>query len=118
MSNALQSWPIHQNKPQELDELLTEFASLNRIRNHYMHGLWYTHAETQRVFLVEEPDDYDAFHKRREVKVTEIKHTLSRITAFIRRTQSRQGIAVKEPIKAARTKAEETAPGHIAPMRG
>jgi hypothetical protein len=97
MRNALECWPAHQHKPQELDDILSEFAALNTARNQYLHGLWYTHNESGRVFLVDETEDYDYFHKRREVKPNALLATLKRMTAFIRRIRNRQGGTAKEP---------------------
>jgi hypothetical protein len=90
MEALLERSPIHKDKSLSFEEIITEFMSLNGIRNGYAHGLWYTHEDRKRVFLEEETDTYDKFLDKREVTVRELGDVSKRMMALMGRLMDRQ----------------------------
>lgn len=78
MRSLLEFAEINHDKPKDYDEIIDEFAKLNKIRNTYVHGLWYTH-ESNRVFLRETTAEEHFFTERREVKIKELKTVVTRM---------------------------------------
>ncbi|TAJ84546.1 hypothetical protein [Reyranella sp.] len=83
MKAMLEKSPDHIETSDWYDRIIDEFAALNRIRNIYAHGLWYTHKQTQRLYLDEETDNYESRGPRREVKVAELQALAERMSAFV-----------------------------------
>jgi hypothetical protein len=67
------------------DEVIDEFDSLNGLRNKFLHGLWWTHTESGRVFFAEPSLDEFSFLDQREVKKKELETTLRRMATLTRR---------------------------------
>ena len=80
MTAMLQKSPLHKSKPIDFDQLIAEFASLNKMRNAYAHGLWYTYQDEKRIFIEEETETYDKFFDKREVTEKELNGVLRRMT--------------------------------------
>ena len=83
MRAMLEKSPQHKTQPLDLDELISEFASLNGTRNAYAHGLWYTHEDGKRIFIEEETAAYDKFLDKREVTSKELENVLSRMVELV-----------------------------------
>lgn len=78
--NLLQESTKNVKKPAFYDEVIDEFESLTKTRNEYVHGLWWSHHETGRVFLVSpQPTYFPSFFERREVKKSDMKHNINRL---------------------------------------
>lgn len=83
MKSMLEKSPDHTETSDWYDHIIDEFAALNRIRNIYAHGLWYTHKQTRRLYLDEEADRYEYRGPRREVSVVEMEALALRMSAFV-----------------------------------
>jgi hypothetical protein len=82
MRVLLEKSKINQDKGQEFDDLLDLFVEVKKRRNALAHGLWSTHS-SGRVFLAEPTtDEFHSFITQREIKKTELTHTLNRIDAL------------------------------------
>lgn len=83
MRSLLEKAEHNQTKGQEFDDLIDLFIEIKKRRNTYAHGLWWTHQETDRVFI-EEPSDSisTTFFSRREIQDHELKQTLERLSIF------------------------------------
>lgn len=80
MRNLLQESTNNKLKSSFYDDVINQFSSLTATRNEYVHGLWWTHNETQRVFLVSpEPSYFPAFFSRREINDNELKNNINRL---------------------------------------
>jgi hypothetical protein len=64
--------------------VIDEFAALNKQRNGYAHGLWYT-GPNGALFLEEETDTYGVFLGKREVKPREVATIIKRMAALAKR---------------------------------
>lgn len=75
-----QSW-LNRHKDQFYDDIIGEFAGLNKKRNEYVHGLWWTH-DSDRVFLCVEAIDDGSFLDGREVTYKEVEAVFLRMSAL------------------------------------
>lgn len=78
MRTLLERAALNKTKSDKYDAILDEFASLNKQRNTYLHGLWYTY-EDGRTFFSELSIDEDYFLDQREVKDKEIGAVIDRM---------------------------------------
>jgi hypothetical protein len=91
------------SKSKYYDEVIDEFASLNKIRNSYVHGLWYTHS-TGKVLIAEvRSDEESTFDRKKPISLNQVKHTLRRIIELSRTVglQTRAEHAESSPKKPA-----------------
>ena len=72
------------NRDQFYDDVIAEFASINKQRNGFVHGQWWTHCDG-RTFLVEFMDDLRLMNSR-EVSTTELDAVTERIGALLLKT--------------------------------
>jgi hypothetical protein len=79
LRSLLERTEMNQRKDKIYDEILNEFASLNNLRNTYLHGLWHTH-EGGRVFFIEASVDETSLFENREVKIEEIVSAIGKMT--------------------------------------
>lgn len=85
MRSLLEEAEINRDKDSSYDEILDEFASLNRVRNSYAHGLWWTSQDDKKlVWLQETSTDPFAslFGKERRVTLKELVGITQRIGAL------------------------------------
>lgn len=73
---------INRTKSAKYDDMIHEFSNLNRLRNTYLHGLWWTHVETGNTYFSELMDDEHAFFEAREVKAPELQNVINRMEAL------------------------------------
>lgn len=57
MRALLQNTTANAGKSADYDAILDEFKRLNDQRNQFIHGYWYTHAETDHVYLCKSNQD-------------------------------------------------------------
>jgi hypothetical protein len=93
----LEEGPLNATKDEFYDRIIDEYKSLNGIRNGYIHGLWYTHDASGRMFFSERATDDLHFAEQREVKIEEIKTFVARMEAFIRTIIGRHQVPFVEP---------------------
>jgi hypothetical protein len=87
MRSLLEQAPSNKNKGQEFDEIIDLFVEVKKKRNIYAHGLWATHLSSGRVFIQEASTDaVMTFLSRREVKIGELKASLSRMAELWAKT--------------------------------
>lgn len=82
---VLERSPLNKEKPALYDQIIDEFYSLNAARNKFLHGLWYTYAGNERVFLAEATADEFSFIEQREIKIGEIQAVTKRISDLTRK---------------------------------
>jgi hypothetical protein len=76
------------------DEVIAEFASLNKIRNSYVHGLWSTHQTTGKVFIAEATSDEEyPFFANKRIGLEQIEDTLNRIIELARKVAMQTPLA-------------------------
>lgn len=78
MRAMLEKAPQHKDRSQFFDDLIDEFSRLNRLRNTYAHGLWYTHHDGT-IYLEAETESYDAFLNKRPVPLSEVQSELRKL---------------------------------------
>jgi len=91
MRAMLEKSPKHKDKTLFFDEIIEEFSKLNKQRNKYVHGLWWT-LEGTRSFVEEETDTYDSYLQRREVTLQEITEIAVRLTALVDKLNERRRV--------------------------
>lgn len=72
----LEEAPQNAAKGAEYDEIIARFASLNKARNKYVHGLWHTH-DSGRVFIAEASANELHLRAQREVTIEELETKLA-----------------------------------------
>lgn len=81
MRRLLQASPINKDRGPEYDEILDEYEALNRLRNDYVHGHWFTGLKSGGMSL--SPPSADSipmrFLTRRVVTVPQIANVRDRI---------------------------------------
>jgi len=82
LRSILEEGPLNATKDDFYDKTIDEYKSLNKIRNDYIHGLWYTHA-SGRLFISERTTDDLHFMEQREVELKEIEKFILRMGAFV-----------------------------------
>ncbi|WP_374312161.1 hypothetical protein [Dongia sp.] len=105
MTAMLEKAPQNRERAIFFDNIIKEFKALNRIRNTYAHGLWYTHEDGETIYLEAETDNYHAFLDKREVPLTELVDVLSRY-------QSLQGELLDRGRALLMAKALKSSPGN------
>ena len=86
MRSLLEAARMNASKSLFYDEVIEEFASLNKIRNSYVHGLWSTHQETEKVFIAEATSEEDfPFLANKQISLKQMEDTVKRIIALTRR---------------------------------
>jgi hypothetical protein len=86
MRSLLHEAKMNVSKSAFYDEVIAEFASLNKIRNSYVHGLWSTHQETGKVFIAEATSDEDfPFFANKRIVLKQLEDTLKRIIELARK---------------------------------
>jgi hypothetical protein len=68
----------NRNKGAEYDQVLKEFDQASKVRNGYVHGLWWTH-ESGRTFLEEPTADEMGHLQARRVTVKELDGYITRL---------------------------------------
>jgi hypothetical protein len=81
LRSLLERTEMNQRKDGIYDEILNEFASLNNLRNTYLHGLWHTH-ESGRVFFIEASLDETSLFEHREVQIDEMVSAIQKMTSL------------------------------------
>jgi hypothetical protein len=81
LRSLLERTEMNQRKDKIYDEIISEFATLNNLRNTYLHGLWHTH-ESGRVFFIEASVDETSLFENREIHVEEIVSAIGKMTAL------------------------------------
>lgn len=91
MLALLQRSKINLDKDSYYDNILDEFAKLNKNRNSYVHGMWYTRPPfpTGDVFLSEESVDDHHWLEARPVPYKEIEQVMLRMTRLNTKVQLR-----------------------------
>lgn len=89
MLALLQRAKINRDKGKQYDEIITQFHELNACRNIYVHGLWFTHVNTGKVFLAEESLDDHHFFESREVPIQEMEGMVNRMWALTNKIRNR-----------------------------
>lgn len=84
MRAILEQSPINQKKGAIFDAMIDEFEALNKARNKYVHGLWWTH-ESQRMYLQPASTSEAGFLDQREVTLQEMNEVLERMGNLWRR---------------------------------
>ena len=84
MRSLLQKTPIHRGKGLFFDKMIKEFEALNKVRNGYAHGLWFTGSD-RNLYLEEETDVYGVFLNKRKVMPEELVGHLKRMADFLKR---------------------------------
>lgn len=84
MRAILEQSPINRNKGAIYDAIIDEFESLNKARNNYVHGLWWTH-ESGRMFLHPASTSETGFFHQREVTLDEMNGVIVRMAKLWRR---------------------------------
>jgi hypothetical protein len=84
MQDLLELSPQNNNFPESYDQIIREFSSINRQRNIYVHGLWWTNVEDGSVYLAEENDNGLGFENARPVTTQEMDQVQARMTALIK----------------------------------
>lgn len=79
MRSLLENHPLNMAKGLEYDKIIDEFASLNKIRNSYVHGLWTTHESGKIHLSSAEGDNVWFFDNEKEISVKDIDNTLARM---------------------------------------
>jgi len=100
MRSLLEEAEVNRDKDASYDEILDEFASLNKIRNAYAHGLWSTSVdEKQSVWLEETSTDPFAvfFAKKRRVSLKELIGALERMSVLIEKIYRSTGPQASRP---------------------
>jgi hypothetical protein len=80
---------INATKGQLYDQLIEDFSILNTKRNTLIHGLWFTHDETGRVFLSEESTDDYHYMNAREVELSELERFNNDMMALVVKIENR-----------------------------
>ena len=79
MRRLLETAPAHAQKEKFYDDTLSEFSALNRARNSFAHGLWFTHDETHQCYFQEELDGpHQSFTDARKVELAELDACIDR----------------------------------------
>lgn len=85
MKALLEESEINKSKPVEYDAVLSEFESLNKIRNDYLHKRWTTAIRKDGEMTVTlstiSPDAFDLYDYR-EVELKEITSAIERMKAL------------------------------------
>lgn len=76
MKTLLEEAPHNIRLDSFYDEVIDEFAALNRIRNSYVHGIWWTHS-SKDVYLSEFLNEIEALQPR-HIQVAELDAILKR----------------------------------------
>ena len=80
MKSLLHEAKSNSGKGSHFDEIITEFASLNKIRNQYVHGLWFTQTATGKLYISEATSDEEMpFLARKRISPKQVQNTLKRI---------------------------------------
>lgn len=87
MSDLLELSPNNVEMPGDWDEVLSEFWSINKRRNAYVHGLWWTNQKNLRTWLCEADDDEHGlgFLNARPASATELSDVSKRIGELTKR---------------------------------
>ena len=93
----LEKSPINRKKGAIFDAIIDEFEALNKARNKYVHGLWWTHVESQRVFLQPASTDEFGFLDQREVTLQEMDDVIERMSRLFGRIMRLQMGLVEPP---------------------
>jgi hypothetical protein len=82
LRNLLQRTQRNADKGPEYDELIDEFAAVNKLRNKYLHGLWSTHQQTGATYFAEPSTDDFIFLTSRKIEVDELEAVLIRVNGL------------------------------------
>jgi len=83
MNSLLHEAKSNKGKPKYYGEIISEFASLNKLRNQYVHGLWYTHATGAPFISKPTSDDEMPFLARKPISVKQVQHTVKRMMTLL-----------------------------------
>lgn len=89
MTALLAKSRLNEHKSGVYDEIIAEFAALNKLRNTYVHGLWWTH-ESGKAFLSEEAIHDWNFLDGREVTYKEVEAVFTRMDKLHRRLNAQR----------------------------
>jgi hypothetical protein len=92
MLNLLQTYVGNDNKDPLFDHTIREFQSLVRMRNDYLHGLWWT-KENGNIYLQTENVDELAFNRKRRFGKAEFESFLERVGKLL---ENIGDLAIKE----------------------
>lgn len=84
MRSLLQNSKRNKNKGEAYDDIIDDFEKLNRKRNKFVHGLWWTH-DSGRMYLQPASTEEFSFLSQREVKIEEIKEIVAEMSELWRR---------------------------------
>lgn len=84
MQTLLETSPSHATTEQFYDEVIEEFSALNKLRNGYLHGLWWTH-ESGKTYFEEAASESFAFLTSREVRADELEAVIKRMSELTRK---------------------------------
>jgi hypothetical protein len=82
LRNLLETNPLNKEKPASYDELIDEFDSLNKLRNLYVHGIWFTDAKTRCVTLTRSTAQHEVYTRSQEVTAKELNEVVARMQAL------------------------------------
>lgn len=88
MQTLLETSPINKHRSSDYDDALKEFLALNKLRNDYVHGLWFVNKATGKVAIAA-PDASNPypFYAKKPVSLGQVKDTLKRIRSLWRQVQ-------------------------------
>jgi hypothetical protein len=89
MKVLLESTPVNSSKPPLFDEIIKDFCAMNKTRNKYIHGLWWT--SENKVLLSQTSKEIESYTKPREIKLTELNDFQSKMRSFFTKVNMRHG---------------------------
>jgi hypothetical protein len=84
MTNLLEQSPSHRTFDPWFDETISQFKSLNRLRNKYLHNIWWTH-ESGKTYLQEDTLNPRIMGNPREIKANELRYAIRRMDTLLAR---------------------------------
>ena len=82
MTSLLEHSPVNANKGKFYDEIISIFRVLNKKRNEWVHGLWWTRNDGKMFVTKESVQDY-SYGKGRHVRVREMEILLKKMLTLI-----------------------------------
>lgn len=85
MRRLLQEMPENAERPKHLDDVLDDFLKINKRRNDYVHGLWYTAEKSKLVMRCGTDGLGLSFMRAKPVSIDEMETLLDDISNLNRR---------------------------------
>lgn len=110
MRSLLQKAPANKTLPDTFDALLTLYEQVSSERNRLVHGLWYTHMDSGRVFLCRSAEHGFGFVEAKEVHAETFDNLAEKIGQLMH-----QIIVVAFPLKIDRRQRAGLPPPNLLP---